>query len=178
MSIVERNLKMRSATYLVVFCLMMGTLAGCGSSNKRAALEDAPTAAVSQATAMRVLDVSNDTRQLFDVDVIGLLWNGIDQNLKARGLLWTGPASASPYTIEAHIVRYQKGSMWLRNILPMWGKTMLVVKCDLKKEGRVIASVESSHSISIGGGSLTFNAWRKIFAQVSEDIVNQLLRVV
>jgi len=169
---------MRSATYLLVFSLMMGALWGCSSAYKETVIDAASPAPVSQSARMKVADVSNNTGELFDVDVIGLLWNGLDENLKNRGLLWTGPPAAAPYTLEAHIIRYQKGSIWLRNILPMWGKTTLAVKCDLKQEGRIIASVESKHTITLGSGSLTIGAWRKIFSEVAEDIVSQFLKVV
>ena len=169
---------MKSARYLLVFSLLMGVLWGCGSARKDTPLEPASPVLAAQVGKMKVADVSNNTNELFDVDVIGLLWTGLDENLKNRGLLWTGPAAASPYTLEAHIIRYQKGSIWLRNVLPMWGKTTLTVKCDLKQEGRTIASVEAEHSISLGSGSLTFGAWRKVFSAVAEDIVNQLLRAV
>ena len=169
---------MRSATYLLVLPLMMAALWGCGSAHKEKAPDTASVAPVRENAMMKVADVSNNTRELFDVDVIGLLWNGIDEKLKNRGLLWTGPSAAAPYTLEAHIIRYQKGSIWLRSVLPMWGKTELVVKCDLKQQGKVIASVESKHAISAGSGSLTFSAWRKVFATVAEDIVSQILKIV
>lgn len=172
---------MRSPKYVLIFFLMIGVLGGCSSAKKDAALDTGssiPVAQSAQSGKMKVADVSNNSRQLFDVDAIGMLWNGIDENLRVRGLLWTGPPAASPYTLEAHIIHYQKGSIWLRSVLPMWGKTALVVKCDLKKDGRVIASVESKHAITIGKGSLTFAAWRKVFAEVSQDLVNQLIRMV
>lgn len=169
---------MRSVAYLLMLSLIMGALGACGSSHKEKTPDAALTAPVRENVKMKVADVSNNTGQIFDVDVIGLLWNGIDEKLKSRDLLWTGPAAAAPYTLEAHITRYQKGSIWLRNVLPMWGKTELVVKCDLKQEGRVIATVEAKHAISLGSGSLTFNAWRKVFTAVAEDIVTQLLKIV
>jgi hypothetical protein len=174
----EKEADMRSAACLLVFSLIVGASWGCSSAPKEEAMNAMPVAPVSESARMKVADVSNATSEVFDVDVIGLLWNGIDENLKNRGLLWTGPPSQAPYTLEAQIIRYQKGSIWLRNVLPMWGKTTLAVKCDLKHEGRTIASVESQHSISIGGGSLTFDAWRKVFSTVAEDIVNKLLKVV
>ena len=124
---------------------------------------------------MRVIDVSNSTSELFDVDVIGMLWSSLDDSLKKRGMLWPGEAVYAPYKIEAKILQYQKGSAWYRWCLPMWGDTHLTVKCDVTKDGRVVATVETEKEVSFGDGTFTRNAWRKIFAEVAEDLVGQIV---
>ena len=134
---------------------------------------------VQQSVKIRVADVSNNTGEIFDVDVIGMLWNALDDSLKSKGYAWTGqPTSPPPLVLEAHIVKYEKGNMGLRPFLPMWGKTLLVVKCDLKKDNQVIATLESKHEFSYGSGLFTYGAWSKVFSKVAEDIVAQVAKKV
>ncbi len=123
---------------------------------------------------MRVVDVSNSTEELFDVDVIGMLWSALDQSLKRRDMLWSGEAAYAPYTIRATILKYQKGSAWYRWALPMWGKTYLTVRCDVIKDGNVFTSAEAEKEITFGDGTFTRGAWRKIFGEVAEDLITQI----
>ena len=58
---------------------------------------------------VKVADVFNDTHEVFDVDIIGLLWNGIGDSLKKRGMLWTPDAAGEPYLMVGHVVYFRKG---------------------------------------------------------------------
>src|SRR5271157_3494528 len=51
---------------------------------------------------VKVAAVYNDTHQVYDVDIIGLLWNGMQDSLKKRGMLWTPNAEGDPYVLEGH----------------------------------------------------------------------------
>ena len=68
-----------------------------------------PKAVVTSPYKVRVTDVSNDTHQVYDVDVIGLLWNGLEDSLKKRGMLWTPELEGEPYVMEGHVVIFQEG---------------------------------------------------------------------
>ena len=156
--------------------LMLAPLTGCGTSKsvEKEAVAG-PRVAVPTSVKIRVVDVSNNTEELFDVDVIGLLWNSLDDSLRKRELLWKdAPSSAAPLHLEAHIVKYQKGSVFMRPVMPIWGKTVLAVRCDLKEGDRVINTVESKETITYGSGVFTINAWKKVFATVAEDVITQL----
>ena len=124
---------------------------------------------------VKVTDVSNDTHEVYDVDVIGLLWNGLEDSLKKRGMLWTPGLEGEPYVMEGHVVYFKKGDMAAR-FLPYVGDTVLTVRVELSKGGRHLASIESKHKIAYGSGTFTRNAWKKIFEQVSEDVVNQAMK--
>ncbi len=91
-----------------------------------------------------MVDVSNDTHRVFDVDVIGLLWSGLEDSLKKRGMLWNAQAGGKPYTLEARVVEYKKGSIPGR-LVPLVGDVVLKVTCDLRDGDRQIATVESKH---------------------------------
>jgi hypothetical protein len=165
---------MKKALYFFAFAVSLAALWGCSASR-----EELPAAAVTPAVSnvkIRVVDVSNDTRELYDVDVIGMMWNALEDSLRKRGMLWTPDASGLPLVLEAHVLKYQEGDFWLRPILPMWGKTALTVQCDVKSEGRIVASAEAKQSITLGHETFTVGAWRKIFASVAEDLVSQLAR--
>jgi hypothetical protein len=134
-----------------------------------------PKPAVVSPYKVRVAEVSNDTHKVYDVDVIGLLWDGLEDSLKKRGMLWTPETEGEPYIMEGHIVNYKEGSMAER-FLPYMGDTVLSVRVELSQGGRHLASIESNHKISYGSGTFTRNAWKKIFEQVSEDVVNQAIK--
>jgi len=103
---------------------------------------------------IQVVDVSNDTHRVFDVDVIGLLWSGLEDSLKKRGMLWNAQAGGKPYTLEARVVEYKKGSIPGR-LVPLVGDVVLKVTCDLRDGDRQIATVESKHKFGYGSELLS-----------------------
>jgi hypothetical protein len=120
----------------------------------------------------KVTEVFNDTHKVHDVDIIGLLWNGIEDSLNKRGMLWTPNTEGEPYTMEGHVVYFRKGAMAER-FLPRLGDTVLTVRVELSQGGRHIATIESKRKIAFGTGTITRNAWKKVFEDVSEDVVKQ-----
>lgn len=163
---------MKSLRMLLAIALMVGLVCGCGRARDDTPVQSVPV--MRQDVRIRVVDVSNKTGKLYDVDTIGLLWNGLEESLRNKGLLWTGDTGIPVMTLRADILKYQKGSVFLRPVLPMWGKTILKVKCDLKEGDRVVASAESSRTISVGKEGFSFDAWKGIYRTVAEDLVNQL----
>lgn len=133
------------------------------------------TPSISSPVKIRVADVWNDTHQVFDVDVIGLLWGGLEASLSKRGMLWSQEMGGEYLTLEAHIVTYKKGSMAGR-LVPWAGDAVLAVQCTLRDSNKQLATIESKHKISFGNGTFTRAAWRKVFAEVSEDVVAQAVR--
>jgi len=152
---------------------VLSALAGCGSKHEE--LQTLPNPIPVSSVQIKVTDVSNNTSEIFDVDVIGMLWNSLEDSLKKRGMLWKPGSQGTPLSMEAHVTRYQKGSAWLRPCLPMWGRTVLEVRVELKDEGRVVGSAEAKEKITLGSGTFTRGAWQKIFATASEDVVSQIL---
>jgi hypothetical protein len=122
---------------------------------------------------VKVADVFNDTPEVYDVDVIGALWSGLDDSLKKRGMLWTPETEGVPYSLEAHIVLFKKGDMACRCFLPYVGDTVLTVRVELRQGDNRLATFESKRKITYGKGSWTRSAWKKVFGEVAEDIVDQ-----
>jgi hypothetical protein len=164
---------MRQGCVFLVLVLLLGMVCGC-SSTKEQVLQ-APPPAVSN-VKIRVVDVNNKTTELFDVDVLGMMWTALDNSLKKRGMFWTRESGEMPLAMDVSITRYQPGNAWIRPILPFWGKTVLAARCELKQEGRTIASAEAKKEISLGSDVFTRGAWQKIFAAVAEDLVSEVTR--
>jgi len=161
---------MRRPTCVLLLIFLSVSIWGCGSTPEETATPYTQLPNIK----MSVADVTNSTSELFDVDVIGMLWSSLEVSLKRREMLWPGEPASAPYKIRAEILDYQKGSAWYRWCMPMWGKTYLTVKCDLVKDGRNVATVEARKEVSFGDGTFTRNAWRKVFAEVGEDLVSQM----
>ncbi len=132
--------------------------------------------AVSSPIKVRVSEVYNDTHRVFDVDVIGLLWSGLEDSLKKRGMLWSPRVGGKPYTIEGHVIEYKKGQMGFR-LIPRLGDTVLVVKCELRDgDGRDLGTIEAQRRVTFGNGLLSRGMWRQVFSEVAEDVVTQAMR--
>lgn len=162
----------RTICALACFAVLTA-LAGCGSKHEE--IQSIPSTVPVSGTLIKVTDVSNNTTEIFDVDVIGMLWSGLEDSLKKRGMFWKPNSQGTPLSLEAHVTKYEKGNAWLRPCFPYWGRTVLEVTAELKDEGRVVGSAEVKQKITLGSGTFTRGAWQKIFAPVSEDVVSQLL---
>jgi hypothetical protein len=152
------------ATLIVAAC-------GCGTARHSAKLEYG--VALRSDARIKVVDVSNDSKNLPDVDMIGLLWDSLKEQLHKESLLWTQDAGGTPLLMEAHITKYSKGDDIQRWLLPGFGSTVLSVRCEVKDGDLLIASVEVKRSIAYGDG-IEFRAWKKIFARVAEDAVREI----
>jgi hypothetical protein len=157
------------ALVLLPLCLVGCSLWGHDGASVPAGPPLEATVAESPVT-VRVADVSNDTPKVFDVDVIGMLWNGIEKSLQEKGMLWTPHSTGEPYVMKAHIVYFREAHLATR-LLPYVGRTVLKVRVDITRGGQPVTTIETSKTIGYGKGMWTFYAWRKIFAEVSKDIV-------
>ncbi|MFZ2448058.1 MAG: hypothetical protein WAW37_17005 [Syntrophobacteraceae bacterium] len=165
----DRKIRFVAILFLAV------VLCACNRGNREDFISGPYVPAVSSPIKIRVVDVSNDTHRVFDVDVIGLLWGGLEDSLKKRGMLWNPQAGGKPYTIEARVVEYKKGSIPGR-LVPMVGDVVLKVTCDIRDGDRQIATIESKHKFGYASELLSRNAWKKIFADVAEDVITQATR--
>lgn len=159
------------ALFLLPLCLF-----GCGiwGHNGADSPPNLPTEArvPNCALKIRVADVSNDTRLVYDVDAIGLLWNGVEESLKEKGMLWTPNSQCEPYVMECHIVDFKEPSLGMR-LVPHEGNTVVKVRVEITRGGQHVAAFESNYTLGYGKGMWTFHASKKVFAKVSEDIVKQ-----
>jgi hypothetical protein len=157
---------------LTILVVMLVASWGCGSAHHTGKADS--DFVLRPDIKIKVADVSNDTLTVSDVDMIGLLWDGLNQELHKESLLWTKNTPTSPLLLEAHIIKYQKGDDIQRMLLPGFGSTVLAVRCDVKDGDRVVATVEARQKVAYGDAMMTIKVWKKIFASVSEDAVKEL----
>lgn len=170
---------MRRTPRYLAFCLIVIFLSGSGCGKKRIddfAVDPDPRTIPQSAVKIRVADVSNNTPDLYDVDVIGLMWNALNDSLYRRGLLWMEETETPPLIIEARVQKYRKGNAIVRGVVPYFGNVELVVECDVKQGDRLVGTVESKRSISFADEVFTKEAWRKIFTAVGDDLVAQIAK--
>jgi hypothetical protein len=170
------NRKFRCFALVLIALLMFAcNRRGSGDIHVAGDTYTAPQVVINSPYKVRVSDVFNDTHEVFDVDIIGLLWNGIEDSLKKRGMLWNPKAEVEPYVMEGHILSFKKGEMAER-FVPYLGDTLLQVRVELSRGGSPLATIEVKRKIAFGSGTLTRAAWRKIFDEVSEEVVNQSVK--
>jgi hypothetical protein len=145
-------------------------LTGCGAVQHNITLQDKylPQAQ----TKIEVGQVTNETKETFDVNVEQMLTNALAEQLRKEAMLWDG-ISNPKLVLNSKIVEYDKGNAFKRWLLPGWGTTVLTIQCDLKGGDKIVGSVEARRTISIGGG-YTIGAWETIFASVAHDVVEDL----
>jgi len=157
----------------VLLCIV--ALFACSKRHKEDLVIGPYTPSISSPIKVKVTDVSNDTHKVFDVDVIGLLWTGLEDSLKKRGMLWNAQAGGQPYSLTGHVVQFKKGSAPGR-LLPWYGDTLLEVRCELMDGSRSIATIEVKRKLSYGQATMTREVWKSVFTEVSEEVVMQALR--
>ena len=134
-----------------------------------------PEPAVSSPYKVKVTGVYNDTHKVYDVDVIGLFWNGMEDVLKKKGMLWNEKTEVEPYLMEGHVVGFREGGVEMR-WMPYVGDTVVAVRVELSQGEKHLATIESKRKIGCGKGTFTRRAWKKVFEEVSEDVVNQAVK--
>ncbi len=87
-------------------------------------------------------------------------------------MLWTD-GQPHKVVLACKIVEYDEGNAFKRWLLPGWGATVLSIQCDMKKGGQLVGSNDARRTVSAGGG-YTIGAWRTIFENLAEDVVEDL----
>ena len=165
------------AAYLVIILIIGGCASDGGDDFQQFQdLSSYPQQIPQSDIKMRVLDVSNDTGQVMAQDVIGLLWDAINNELNQRGMLWSKRSEVIPYLIEAQVVEYDAGNPWVR-MVPMMGDTVLSVKAELRERDQVIANHETFHEVTFSDGP-SIGAWREVFKQAAKEIVDHFVSVI
>lgn len=155
---------------ILLSILTIMALTGCGAVQHKVTFQDnySPQAR----TKIEVGQVTNETKETFDVNVEQMLTDAFAEELRKETMLWDG-GSDTKLVLSSKIVEYAKGDAFKRWLLPGWGSTVLTIQCDLKDGNKVVGSAEARRTVSIGGG-YTIGAWKTIFASVAKDVVEDL----
>jgi hypothetical protein len=124
-------------------------------------------------TKILVKDVSNKTGETFDINVEQMLRDAMVNELTKENLLGK-VGDSGVISMNVNIIEYRKGDAFKRWLWPGYGSTVLVVEATLlDAEGNVDATAKANRSVDAGGG-YTIGAWKKIFENVSADLVSDL----
>ena len=116
----------------------------------------------------------NETGKSFEIDIESMLKEAVNEELSVQGL---SNKEGLEYELQVFIIQYKEGNAFGRWIMPGLGKTVLSVEAVLNDEsGEAVLKSQATRSIGAGGG-YTINAWKKVFNQVAEELVNDLALV-
>ena len=116
----------------------------------------------------------NETGKSFEIDIESMLKEAVNEELSVQGL---SNKEGLEYELQVFIIQYKEGNAFGRWIMPGLGKTVLSVEAVLNDEsGEAVLQSQATRSIGAGGG-YTINAWKKVFNQVAEELVNDLALV-
>lgn len=162
--------------YLIFYGLIfMVVLTGCGTVQHKVELKDKYTPPTN--TKIELGKVMNKTGEEFDIDIKKMLSDSLATKLKEKELLWSGTGE-SRLILESNIIEYKKGDAFKRWLLPGWGATVLIIRCDLVDEANVIVgSVDAKRTVSAGGG-YTIGAWKTVFDNLANDVVEDLSKKI
>lgn len=153
---------------LILFFVII--LTGCGSVNHKINLEDGFSPKIG--TNIEIDKTINATGQEFDIDIEKFFSDALAEALREKNMLWTGE-NTPKLKLQGKIIEYEEGNAFKRWLLPGWGATVVSVQCDLRDGQQIVGTIDARRTVSMGGG-YTINAWRTIFADIAEDIVEEL----
>jgi hypothetical protein len=117
--------------------------------------------------------VANKTGENFDVDIEAMLEAAMEKKLSGDNLLGQ-KGDSDLVSMDVSIIEYRKGDAFKRWLWPGYGSTVLVIEATLlDSEGNVDATAQANRSVDAGGG-YTIGAWKKIFEDVANDLVEDL----
>jgi len=151
--------------------VMILFLTACGTVEHNVRVTDEQ--AFRPETKILVAEVSNKTGETFDIDVEQMLREAMIKELTRENLLGKA-GDPGLISMNVNIIEYRKGDAFKRWLWPGYGSTVLVVEATLlDAEGNVDATAKANRSVDAGGG-YTVGAWKKIFENVSADLVSDL----
>jgi hypothetical protein len=145
-------------------------LSGCGQAQHN--VDFAQAFKPVSGTRVEVGQVTNDTGKTFEVDAVKMLTDAFVDRLQKNNLLWSG-GQEHRLILSSKIIDYEQGNAFKRWLLPGYGSTVLKIEGELRDGQQIVATHHATHSVSFGGG-YTIGAWRTIFNDVAEEIVQQL----
>jgi tetratricopeptide (TPR) repeat protein len=162
---------MKKFLFIFYGLVFMTVATGCGTVNHKVDFKD--NYLPPSGTKIELGRVVNKTGEEFDIDIRGMLSYSLEKTLKEKELLWSS-YEAPRLLLESNIIEYKKGDAFKRWLLPGWGATILIVRCDLvDDDNNIVGSVKATRTVS-AGGAYTIGAWKTIFDNLANDVVEDL----
>ena len=116
------------------------------------------------------IDASNKTGEVFENDIENMMKAALQNELK----LYSGSNEINESSIDVLITQYTEGNAFGRWLAPGLSKTILTVEASLKdNSGAIVMQSQVTRSVGAGGG-YTIGAWKKVFDDVAEELVNEM----
>jgi hypothetical protein len=156
----------------MALALLLALSAGCGLVRTSATLNGNAHVQPNRIGIAKITDTTTGVPN--DINPSGLLREALEKRLdEEKRLIPT--TEGNKLVLEATISDYKAGNAAKRLFLP-WGTTELEVKGSLKDmDGNIVGSVDAYRTVSIGG-VFSVGAWKTIFADVADDIVEEIKR--
>lgn len=157
---------------IILLAVLTSILCACGTTRVAVKINDEYR--TSDDTKVVLGETKNETGNEYDIDVTGMLANALEKQLRENQLL-SSLSQKGDIIVVSKIVEYEKGDAFKRWLWPGYGSTKLAVNSEIKNsQGKIVGSIESRHTVD-SGGAYTIGAWEKVFENVSEDIVKELI---
>jgi len=171
---IRKGQMLKEYMLLCVIGVLTFAVYGCMGAVKHKADFD-PAFLPNSGTRVEVGTVTNDTGDVYDIDITTMFMNALNKTLDEKKLLWTGESGGNHIIITSKVIEYDKGSAFKRWLAPGWGSTVLSVHCEITESSskKNIGSIDTRRTVSIGGG-FSVDAWKTIFADVAQDVVKEL----
>jgi hypothetical protein len=153
----------------------MIVVTGCGAVHHKVDFKDKYIPPAD--TKIELGRVMNKTGEEFDIDIKKMLSDSLGKTLKEKELLWSNTGGPR-LLLESNIIDYKKGDAFKRWLLPGWGSTLLIVRCDLvDDDNNIVGSVKATRAVSIGG-VYSIGAWKTVFDSLANDVVKDLSKSI
>jgi len=144
---------------------------GCESTNLKQSYLTQPKITI------QVNKITNQSGKNFDIDVESILSNALTDKLLSEYLLYTNKNN-KPLLLNCKIIEYEPGNPLKRWLESAWGSPKITIQCDLYNGDKLIGTVDTSRRLISGtatvGGEYSSQAWRIIFSDIAEDIIDKL----
>lgn len=147
---------------------------GCGSANQNVKFVDGFQYPVE--TKIYLPTPVNATGKVFsEVDVEEAFLMQMETALTTEGMLASKFSTENKLSMPCEIIEYEPGNAFKRWLWPWYGSTVLNVKCEFKdfKNANVVGYAEARQTVD-AGGAYTVGAWKKIFKNLSTDLVKEV----
>ncbi len=162
---------MNTMRLFTVLSLVTFFLAGCATTSS---IDVIDSSAIDSDFSIGKVTAKNATGEIFDINIETMLVEAAMAELNERELF---SGKENDLVLAISIVQYKKGDAFKRWLMPGMGKTVLSVEASLSNEaGKTLAQSQATKSVGAGGG-YTIGAWKRVFEDVSEALIADLMSV-
>ena len=158
---------MKKIVYLSVFFLLI-FFTGCATKSSLV-LKDGYS--FKEKPSINIDKITNNTSKIYKHNIEETMKEALIKEFKDNNLL--ALSNNSNIDLEVSILNYEEGNAFKRWLMPGWGATILNVEAILKENGNIIATSKINNNIP-AGGAYTIGAWRQVFFDTAEKLVEDI----